>query len=390
MNKAEFVPAIGEQLVHCWAKGLKFNGYDLKFWSDESFFKHNIALQSCYYGINGVTKNKKIKYRKSIKYDNDLTLISDSGGFQIASFKKKGEVCNIEAIDSLRWQEENADICMNLDVPPTLGGVPTYEDFIKALDTSVENFALFAKERKNYNMKLYNVLHGENLKLMEVWYDKVKDFPFDGWAVGIKPPFDPMLQALGFMFLFEKGEVQKDSCYGVHFFGTSGKNVVPTLVYIANMLKQKKKITYDSSSYNIGSIYRTYYSPFEIGPSLSFGEKFKTENPDITSLPCRCPVCKNIKVEDLNRTDIYAGSLISLHNLYQYIDYNNTLNSLVKDKEKFLNYLDAINISEKTKKSIEFIDFALEKGVYLAAKKFEEWLVPNNIDKNKQVSIFHC
>ena len=94
---------------------------------------------------------------------------------------------------------------------------------------------------------------------------------------------------------------------------------MPTLVYCASKVKQR--VTYDSSSYNIGSIYRTYYQPLDMGPHISFGEKFKVKNPHIKELPCQCPVCNSIKdINDLNKTDIYAGTLISLHNLYQY-DY---------------------------------------------------------------------
>jgi queuine/archaeosine tRNA-ribosyltransferase len=393
MSKASFVPAIGEQFNSVWNRKLKYLGkdgkeYDMKFFTDESFFKLDIALQSIYYAKNGVGKNKSENYRDIVGFPKNKILISDSAGFQLASFKKKGEQCNIRPIDSLRWQEEIADIAMNLDVPPNLDGNPSYDDFIKALDESVENFKLFEKERKNYDMKLYNVLHGETLQLANIWYDKVKDFKFEGWAIGMKPPYNPMLQALGFMFLWEKGEYKKESCFGIHFFGTSGKHVVPTIVYAASKLNNIK-VTYDSSSYNIGSIFRTYYSPFDIGPVLSFGDKFKRENPNIKELPCDCPVCSKIKdINELNSTDIFAGTLISLHNLYQYHQYNKYLNSLVNDKNKFIEYLKTINISEKTLISIEFIDYAIENGLNKAIIKYEKYLLPEEIEKSKQKDIW--
>ena len=238
-------------------------------------------------------------------------------------------------------------------------------------------------------MKLYNVLHGENLKLMDVWYDKVKDFNFDGFAVGMKPPFEPMIQAMGFMYLYEKGEFDKDTFKGIHFFGTSGKHVVPTIVYAASKLKGKR-VTYDSSSYNIGSIFRTYYMPFDIGPHLSFGEKFQRVNPNLKVLPCNCPVCKSVDdVSTLNKTDIYAGTLISLHNMYQYIYYNNVLNSLVNDKDKFLEYVKKICGDGKALRSIEFIDFAIERGLSNAIIKFKNDLIPQDLNKSKQVDIFN-
>jgi queuine/archaeosine tRNA-ribosyltransferase len=303
MNKCEYVPAIGEQFNSCWVRGLTYKGkdgkeYDMKFFTENSHFQHPIALQSIYYAIEGVGKKANGKsFRSMIGYPDNKTLISDSAGFQIASFKKKGEKCNIEAMDSLRNQENGFDVCMNLDIPPNLDGKPSYKAFSKALDESVENFKMFQKERKNKDMKLLNVLHGETLPLLDKWYNAVKDFNFDGWAVGMKPPFDPMIQALGFMYLYEKGEFEKESCKWVHFFGTSGKHVVPTLVYAASKLN-KIQCSFDSSSYNIGSIFRTYMLPFDLGPHLSFGDKFKVKNPNIKKLPCQCPVCRTITSVD--------------------------------------------------------------------------------------------
>lgn len=389
MSKANYVPAIGEQFNSVWNRGLNYNGKDMKFFTDKSHFNYNFGLQSCYYGINGVGKNAVTTYRDMINWPKDKLLIGDSGGFQIASFKKRGEVCKLKPIDSLRWQEENCDVGMNLDIPPNLDGNPTFKDFDNALNESVENFRLFEKERKNYNMRFLNVLHGETLPLAQHWFNKVKDFKFDGYAIGMKPPFDPMLQAFGFMYLWEKGEYDKSTFKHLHFFGTSGKHVCPTIVYAASKLKNIT-VTYDSSSYNIGSIYRTYYQPFDLGPHLSFGDKFVKENPHIKELPCMCPVCQSINdINDLNKTDIYAGTLISLHNMFQYIQYNNILNSLVPHKDKFLEYLHKIDISEKTYKSIEFIDYAIDNGLENAAKKFENDLIPQVIDKSKQVSIFN-
>ena len=151
MSKAEYVPAQGEQLSSVYKRGLEYSGFDMKYWTDKSHFKHNIMLQSCYYGLEGVAKGKN--YRELLGIPKEMTLISDSGGFQFASFKKKGEVCSLTPLASLRWQEAHADIAMNLDIPPNLGGAPTLEEFDEALNISVENFILFEKERKNFDMK---------------------------------------------------------------------------------------------------------------------------------------------------------------------------------------------------------------------------------------------
>jgi len=315
-------------------------------------------------------------------------LCHNSAGFQIASFAAQNKPCKISPLDSLRWQEENADVAMNLDVPPSLFGATDYKNFMDCLKRSKENFEFFAKNRQNYNMRLYNVLHGDRVELMDIWYKQVKDMPFDGWATGMKPPSDPMIQALGSMFLWEKGEFDKDTTKGLHIFGTSGKHVVPVITYIAHKLN-KLVVTYDSSSYNKGSIFRQYSMPLDIGPELVFGENFKF-NPQIKTLPCMCPVCNSIKGDEqmLNCTEIYAGVSLSLHNLYQYIQYNNLLNSLVPNKELFMNYLKTINLTERGFKAIEFVDFTMEHGLTEAVKKYHEWLTPQDLNKTQQASIF--
>lgn len=409
MSEALYIPAIGEQFNSVWHRKLQYKGkdgksYDMKFFTKDSHFEHNIGLQSCWYGINGVGKRAKGTFRDMIGFPKDKIFMADSAGFQVASFQTRGEVCNIKPIDSLRWQEENADVGFNLDYPPTLGKVADYKHFKWSLNESVKNFQFFQDNRKNPNLKLMNVLHGETLELMEEWYNAVKDFKFDGWAVGLKPPFDPMIQAMGFMFLYEKGEFKKDSCKWLHFFGTTGKHVVPTLVYAASKLNDIP-VSYDSSSYNIGSIFRTYYLPFDIGPHLAFGDKFSL-NSGITKLPCLCPVCRTItNVSELNTKDIYAGTLISLHNMYQYVDYNNVLNRLVniktheheqidesghkvRIKNHFIDYLKKINISKKTLLSLEFIDFAMKHNLKAAVDRYGYALLPQETNKTSQTSIF--
>lgn len=409
MSDALYVPAIGDQTNSAWVRGLNFTGkdgktYDLKFFTDESHFQHNIALQSCYYGLFGVGRKAKGTFRDMIKYPKDKILMTDSAGFQIASFQTRGEECKVKPIDSLRWQEANADVGFNLDFPPTLHKVAEYKHFKWSLDESIKNFQLFQDERKNYEMKLLNVLHGETVSLMEEWYSAVKDFKFDGWAIGMKPPWDPMIQAMGFMFLWEKGEFKKDSCKWVHFFGTSGKHVVPTITYAAKFLPDRIKVTYDSSSFNIGSMFRRYLMPYGIGPQLSFGETFVL-NKELTTLPCDCPVCRTIgDVSRLNEKDLPASILICLHNLYQYVIYNKVLNSLIKVDTKesvqeiegkkvivenhFMDYLKSINISEKTLISIKFIDFAMKYSLKDAMERYHYALLPQETNRSNQKSIF--
>jgi hypothetical protein len=190
------------------------------------------------------------------------------------------------------------------------------------------------------------------------------------------------------MFLWDKGEFNKPTCKGAHFFGVTGKTVVPLIVYIGSKLKNIL-VTYDSSSYNIGSIYRRYIIDMRSESCLFFGDKFKISNPDIKVLPCTCPVCSSIKdINILNEENTTAGVLISLHNMWHYINYNQVLNSLVENKELYLQYLRSINMPEKLFKSIEFVDYVIEHGMKDAVKKYEQELFFQPDNKTSQKGIF--
>lgn len=419
MVEANYVPAIGEQFANAWQKNLEYNNFDVKFFSDKSFFKHPLALQCAFYGINGATDNKP--YREAIGYPTTQPLLFDSGGFQMFSLRSKGQKMDMTPLDSLRWQEANAikgDVMFNLDVPPALEHLPTMEDMHRSLNESVANFKLFEKERKNYDALLLNVLHGHNKATMDVWYNGVKDFNFDGYAIG-NPSLDPMIHAQGLMYLFDKGEYDKPNCKWIHLFGKGGQGTIPLIVYFASKIKRSDiKVTFDSSSYNVGSIYRKYYMPFDVTQHLFFGDKFNRCNPSIKQLPCKCPVCSNITdLSILNGETLHAGTLISLHNLYQYIYLTHTFNSLVSTRKPFKNiqqqnndnagiYSDKRGIDEneemdvftqytkdvanpRTLIAMNFIDFCIEYGFDNAVKKFARDFVTQEENICKQVSIFN-
>ena len=96
----------------------------------------------------------------------------------------------------LRWLEQTADYSMVLDWPtfsmnsagydPATGlslhpGLKTFED---CLNGTLENHKFFIKHRKPGATKFLNILQGVNVKEGDVWWDAVKDLPFEGWAFG--------------------------------------------------------------------------------------------------------------------------------------------------------------------------------------------------------------
>jgi hypothetical protein len=91
MVKAEFVPAIGEQLIAAWIRRIEYKGFDLKFFTDKSHFQTNIALQSAYYGVNGSAKN--MPFKELIKFPKSKVMVGDSvDSNETIIIRKKGEI----------------------------------------------------------------------------------------------------------------------------------------------------------------------------------------------------------------------------------------------------------------------------------------------------------
>ncbi|MFA5432863.1 MAG: hypothetical protein WC319_08335 [Candidatus Paceibacterota bacterium] len=324
--KSIYVPANGQQFENYWKNHpeLEFNGYDIKYFTEKSAFQHDHALVNAYYNID--IEN----VRKTYGYPSNLKLLVDSGGFQIASFTRKGKPISIQPIDILRWIEKNADIGMNLDEP-------VVNDFDTSLKRSLENFQIFQNSRENYNFKLYNILHGHNLTQIKNWYNAVKEFDFDGWAIGIKPSSNVFLQTLGYMVLHENNA--KNLLNNIHFFGMSSIQNMLALAMLSHHFNTK--ITFDSSTFNMGSRTRMYYLPMSARYFLLFG---RNKQKLMKTLPCNCPYCRNTNIDFMYSQDNQlVPIIISLHNLYQFVEVNKTINALVDDYDALLKYARSLN-----------------------------------------------
>jgi len=148
------------------------------------------------------------------------------------------------------------------------------------------------------------------------------------------------------MFLYDRG-IRKN----LHVLGISGIYVLPVLVY---MEKYIKNISTDSFSYGVNTIVRTFQG-FHYGPSLTFSPRDKK----FSKVPCFCPVCSKITVEDLYRTDVPGYSLIALHNLWTYFNLLYYLEALVEDPKEWNKY---IKKRPNLQTAIKFIDDTVDYG----------------------------
>ena len=123
------------------------------------------------------------------------TIVGDSGGYQIAKGVIKfdwkdfeGNKANKVRSDILNWLELTSDWAMTLDVPTWAAddlnspktGLTSFKD---TLDGTIYNNKFFQKNRLGQT-KLLNVLQGDDWETAQIWYDAVKDFEFEGWAMG--------------------------------------------------------------------------------------------------------------------------------------------------------------------------------------------------------------
>jgi len=162
---------------------------------DEGYFTYPTALYSAGHACLDVEKAPE---RDSMCVNRDRkfsTIVGDSGGYQLGKGVIKfdwkdfeGNKANKVRSDILNWLELTADWSMTLDVPTWAAddlnspktGLNSFKD---TLDGTIYNNKFFQKNRLGQT-KFLNVLQGDDWETAQIWYDAVKDFEFEGWAMG--------------------------------------------------------------------------------------------------------------------------------------------------------------------------------------------------------------
>ncbi len=151
------------------------NGLTSRFYSKDfpKRYRHNEFLISA-----GHFFKNHPNFYDEFGFTKDNLIMGDSGGFQIASGALKWDKSLVEKV--FVWLENNSDIAMNLDIPPKMKYEGKYEECLKI---SKDNFKYFA-DNQSGNTDFLNVVQGTNELEYMSWYDEVKQYPFQGWAVG--------------------------------------------------------------------------------------------------------------------------------------------------------------------------------------------------------------
>ena len=243
-------------------KGLENDVEGLNFLNPEKgYFTYDVGLYSAGHACLDV---EKAPDRDSMCVNRDRkfsTIVGDSGGYQIGKGVIKfdwqdfeGNKANEVRSDILNWLELTADWSMTLDIPTWASGplnssrtgLKSFEDCLKG---TLYNNNYFQKNRLGQT-KFLNVLQGDDWNTACIWYDAVKNFEFEGWAMGGLNMCD--LEVLLRRLIIMRDEKKLDKKDWIHVLGTSQLDWACFLTQIQRQLRKHVNpnvtISFDSAS----------------------------------------------------------------------------------------------------------------------------------------------
>ena len=256
VTKGEHIPADRiPSTFHNGVEGLNFIN------PDQGYFTYPTALYSAGHACLNLEQTAD---RDSMCVNRDRkfsTIVGDSGGYQLGKGVIKfdwkdfeGNKANKVRSDILNWLELTSDWSMTLDVPTWAAddlnspktGLKSFQD---TLDGTIYNNKFFQKNRLGQT-KFLNVLQGDDWETAQIWYDAVKDFEFEGWAMGgiNMCDMEVMLKRLIIM----RDEKKLDGKDWMHVLGTSQLDWACFLTQIQRQVRkhinENFTISFDSAS----------------------------------------------------------------------------------------------------------------------------------------------
>jgi hypothetical protein len=316
---------------------------------------------------------KKMDIRKSFEFPDDMIVFGDSGGFQIATGVLKWDK-NIRQ-NIFDWLEANSDIAMNLDIPPKF----TFEGkFDECLTISADNFKFF-NENQAGKTDFLNCIQGTTQQQYKTWYNKVKDFEFQGWAIGGARNIFMMMSGLA--VLLDGKEHLKANNKWLHVLGVSKINDFLVLGQIQRSLNEvgsSMQMTTDSSSPSRSTVFGTWYTGWDMksGVFRSVNVPRRDAPVDISKgniyqhLPSMVPDidCKIFETFPLDKavdfeTPFYAGMV--LHNFAVFQEAIEQCNQLTYGDPYIMDQL----ISSDMAQTLKAIDELIKSDNPLATYK---------------------
>ena len=228
---------------------------------EKGYFTYPTALYSAGHACLNIDKAPEQDAMCVTRDRKFSTIVGDSGGYQIGKGVIKfdwqdfeGNKANKVRSDILNWLELTSDWAMTLDVPTWAAdelnspktGLKSFRD---TLNGTIYNNKFFQKNRLGQT-KFLNVLQGDDWETAQTWYDAIKDFEFEGWAMGGINMCD--MEVLLKRLIIMRDEKKLDKKNWIHVLGTSQLDWACFLTQIQRQLRKHVNpdvtVSFDSAS----------------------------------------------------------------------------------------------------------------------------------------------
>lgn len=288
--------------------------------------------------------NKPHKTMVTERNGPDALVFGDSGGYQIINGIISAKTDNQRAA-IFNWQQGQCDFAMTLDVPTAAiaNKNSAYNDFESCLHDTLEHLTTFKQlyDAAQGQLKLLNVLQGRDGREADIWYEAVKDYDFNGWAIAgpLKKDFYEVMRRV--LILLQDNKIGGKYEW-LHFLGVGDLKTASLLTIIRDGLRQHLNdrdihCSLDTSSPLLAAgKFKTPYTGHILSKKkfgIEYGElpiedyrylNSKEPFPFPTS-----PIGKQLTMGDIivkedmhstNRWDSLSGYMLMNHNIYVQIN----------------------------------------------------------------------
>ncbi len=338
---------------------------------DAAYYHYPYALYSAGHAQLDLSKTDSEESMIQKRDRKNTFILGDSGGFQIAKgvikfdwenfMERPGDQGYKGSADKTRgqilnWLEHTADYSMVLDIPtwaarPPLNERTGLQSFQQCLDGTLYNNAWFLANRK-HQTKFLNVLQGSNNQEADIWYDAVKHFPFEGWAMGGNNMQDAHLLLRRLIQMRDEGMLAPGRDV-IHVLGTSRLEFAIFLTAVQRALREhvnpNMMVTFDCASPFVAVAYGLSYTQHvHSNDRFTYVMEKAVDNRELSGSkipwPWNSPIGERLTMGDIcyykpgqaNKTgkvsrtswDTFSYSLIMAHNVYQHIESVQRANAL--------------------------------------------------------------
>ena len=368
---------------------------------DTSYYSYKWSLYSAGHAQLDTVKSDVEESMIQKRDRNSSWILGDSGGFQIAKgvikldwqnfYETPNQPNYIGKADKLRqniqnWLEHTADYSMVLDVPtfsalPPLNKRTGLNSFQECLDATLFNNNWFLRNRQG-KTKYLNVLQGSNDLEADIWYDQVKHYPFEGWAMGGNNMQDMKLFLRRMITLRDEKLLEQGERDVIHVLGTGKLEWAIMLTAVKRQLNKLVTpdllLTFDAASPFLctafGQMYTQHvHKPDRFSYIMDKAVDDRRLKGSKIPLPWSSPIADRLTMGDicwygpgeLNKNgkesvtswDSFGYFLMMAHNVYSHLESVQRANQLA-DTEFAINDVDIREWQRPAKKNTKSLEIS--------------------------------